>query len=222
MSENENQEAQAGEQLPLIPDEFKEEEDTREILIPLQPHEVLELVDRMATLNEELKGHKTDEENEKSRHKEEKEKIAGRISTTTESISKLIDQAGMRKRRSLEKTTKRINFTTKTVEWYFNGDVVDSRPMVPAEYQMKLLPDSPAADNVVSIADVGAAGVDPTSFEGQPAVGVDDEEVDPDGVDPANYEDFTDPDADGSDDHELGDNVVDDNVVDEEEEPANA
>lgn len=184
---------EVGEQIPLIPDEVKEEEEVREVLIPLQPHEVLEIVDRMATLNEELKGHKTDEENEKTRHKEAKEKIAGRISTTTESISKLIDQAGMRKRKSLEKTTKRINFTTKMVEWIWNDTVVDSRPMVPAEYQMKLLPES--VDNVVSITDGDAAGVDPTSFED---AGVTDEIMD-------------------DVDQELGDNVVDD-----EEEPANA
>lgn len=184
--ENVNQdEVQVGEQIPLIPDEVKEEEEVREILIPLQPHEVLELVDRMATLNEELKGHKTDEADEKERHKEAKEKIAGRISTTTENISKLIDQAGMRKRKSLEKTTKRTNFTTKTVEWLFNGDVVDTRPMVAGEYQMKLIPDSP--DNVVSITDGEAAGVDPTTFED---AGVTEEILD-------------------DVDQELGDNVVD-------------
>lgn len=154
-------------QAQLIPDDITEEEETREILVPMQPHEVLEIVDRMATMNEELKGHKSDEEKEKARHKEQKEAIAGRISTVTENISKLIDQAGMRKRKSLEKTIKRTNHTAKMVEWIFEGNVVDSRPMVAAEFQLKLLPDQPQ-DNVVPIEECDAGGIDPSTFDEQP------------------------------------------------------
>jgi len=173
-------------QASLIPDDIVEEQETREVLIPLHPHEVLELVDRMATLNEELKGHKSDEEKEKTRHKEAKEAINGRISTCTENISKLIDQAGMRKRKSLEKTIKRINHTTKMVEWIWNDIIVDSRPMVAAEFQLKLLPDDQAQENVVGIdsaksqgdseemTHAEALGDDPASFEDD-AVAVEDD-----------------------------------------------
>lgn len=155
----------------LFPDEIKEEEDVREVLINLQPHEVLELVDKIAAKNEELKGHFADQEAEKTRAKEAKDAIAARVETTTEQLSKMIDLAGMRKRKSLERTTKRTNYTTKMVEWILNSDVVDSRPMVAAEYQVKLALAPANPDNVVPIdqaepaQDGEAQGVDPAEFD---------------------------------------------------------
>lgn len=189
------EEEKTEEQLKLIPDEIVEEEEVREILIPLKAHEVLDLVDRMATMNEELKGHMSDREKEKTRHKENKEAIESRIDTTTEKLSAMIDQAGQRKRKSLEKTKKRMNHTTKRVEWIWTDPqtgetiVADSRDMLPAEYQLKLAIDNSQPDNVVSITDGDAAGDDPTSFEDN--AGVTEEIMD-------------------EVDHELGDNVVDD------------
>lgn len=196
------EEEQTEEQLRLIPDEVVEEEETREILIPLKAHEVLDLVDRMAAMNEELKGHVSDREKEKTRHKENKEAIESRIDTTTEKLSALIDQAGARQRKSLEKTKKRTNHSTKMVEWYWTDPdtgetiVADSRPMLPAEYQLKLAIDNAPKAEVVSITDGVAAGDDPASFdEGAP----DESEMGASG-------DL----GDGEEDHELGDNVVDD------------
>lgn len=185
------------EQLKLIPDEIVEEEEVREILIPLKAHEVLDLVDRMASTNEELKGHMSDREREKTRHKENKEAIESRIDTTTEKLSGMIDLAGARKRKSLEKTKRRTNHTTKMVEWYWTDPdtgetiIADSRPMVPSEYQLKLAIDQSMEqpDNVVSITDGEAAGDDPASFDEN--AGVTDEVMD---------------DVDA----ELGDNVIDD------------
>lgn len=198
------EEAKTEEQMPLIPDEVTYEEETREVLVPLQAHEVLEIVDRMGTLNEELKGHMADKENEKTRHKEAKEKIEGRISTSTEDLSKLIDEAAMRKRKSLEKVMKRTNHTTKKVEFIWKNPatgeetVVESRDMLPEEYQLKMIPEGQkwTDDNVVPITDGEAAGTNPADFEGQPAG----EEVD----------------QSSEEEHELGDNVVD------EEEESNA
>lgn len=190
------EEVMQGEQIPLIPEEVTYEEETREVLVPLQPHEVLEIVDRMGTMNEELKGHVADKETEKTRHKEAKEKIEGRISTVTEDLSKLIDQAAMRKRKSLEKVKKRINHTTKLVDFIWKNPVsgedvvVETRAMLPAEYQLKLIPDE-QPENVVPITDGDAAGVDPASFEGEAAEKAEMDEI----VDEV--------------DHELGDNVVD-------------
>jgi len=201
------QEEKTEEQMKLIPDEIVEEEEVREILIPLKAHEVLDLVDRMATMNEELKGHMSDREKEKSRHKENKEAIESRIDTTTEKLSAMIDQAGMRKRKSLEKTTRRMNHTTKKVEWIWKDPetqeviVADSRDMLPAEYQLKLAIDNSIQnDNVVSITDGADAGADPASFEE---------------AEPANVEAFDEAAGVTEEimddvDHELGDNVVDD------------
>lgn len=200
------EEAQTEEQLKLIPDEIVEEDEVREIMIPLKAHEVLELVDRMASTNEELKGHMADKEKEKSRHKENKEAIESRIDTTTEKLSGLIDMAGMRKRKSLEKTKKRTNHSTKMVEWYWTDPqtgetiVADSRPMVPAEYQLKLAIDQSQPDNVVSITDGEAAGDDPASFD----------EGHQEEAEPANVEAFDEAAGEATEDHELGDNVIDD------------
>lgn len=140
---------------------------------------------------------------------EAKEKIEGRISTSTEDLSKLIDEAAMRKRKSLEKVMKRTNHTTKKVEFIWKNPatgeetVVESRDMLPAEYQLKLAIDNSIQnDNVVSITDGEDAGADPASFEESTT-------LESETVQEA-QELLDSNEALEDEDHELGDNVVDD------------
>lgn len=160
----------------LIPDEIKDEEDVREVLIPMQPHELIDAFERIFDLHAEVKEWMEKEETEKARHKEEKERISSALATAELKRSQLLDQAKTKRKKEMRNTIKRINYTTRTVTWHLRetGEQVDERAMVPAEYQVKLaLP-----DNVTPIEEAreekeeekdenpgDAQGVDPSTFD---------------------------------------------------------
>lgn len=146
-------EGEAGEQLPLIPDEIKEEEDVREVLIKMQPHEMIDAFESIFVLHREVKDLQAQEEAEKTRHKEEKDRIASALETAEMKRSNRLDQAETGMRKELMNTTKRINFTTKMVSWHdrTTGEKYDERPMTAAEHQVKLALAPPNPDNVVSL-----------------------------------------------------------------------
>lgn len=168
--------ADAHSQGQLFPDEIKEEEEVREVLIPMHPHEVLEAVDRIVALNQEVNEHEQELEREKSRHKEAKDKITANIDAARPKLSKLIELTGLKKRRETTKTIKRINYTTKMVQWFVEGPV-DERPMVAAEHQVKLaLPEASSSEE--------ASAADSSSENGNPST----EDGDAQGVDPASMD----------------------------------
>jgi len=162
-------------QTQLFQDETKEEEEIREVLIPMQPHEVLEAVDRIVVLNQEVNEHEQELEREKSRHKESKDKITANIDAARPKLSKLIELTGLKKRRETTKTRKVINYTTKMVQWFVEGvdGPVDERPMLAGEYQVKLaFPDGETSENADSneaekteVPEGDALGVDPSEFD---------------------------------------------------------
>lgn len=168
-----------GEQQQLFQDETKEEEDVREVLISMQPHEVLEAVDRIVALNQEVNEQEREEEREKTRHKEAKDKTTANIEAARQKLSKLIEQTGLKKKKETRNTRKVINFTTKQVQWFLRetDELVDERPMVAGEYQVKLAL-QPAAvgveddDNAEDGGELGNASRDAAEVEGD-AQGVD-------------------------------------------------
>lgn len=186
---------QAGEQIPLIPDEVTEEIVTKEVLVPMKPHEFIEALERIVNLNEEVKEQEDAEEKEKARHKDAKDSISAAIESARTKLSQLIEQTGTKRRRSLEKVRVQSNHTQRIIrEFIGDGTMVDERAMTAGEYQLKLAIEQSEAqeDNVVPITGGADAGDDPASFE--------------DGA--VDDSDFVAPSE--SEESELGENAVDD------------